>query len=83
MPNLRRSIPSMSALATFEAAARLTSFTAAATELGVTQAAVSRQIKLLEEELNTRLFIRANRRVVLTSAGEAYVVYGSSARSGS
>lgn len=71
MPNLRRSIPSMSALATFEAAARLTSFTAAATELGVTQAAVSRQIKLLEEELNTRLFIRANRRVVLTSAGEA------------
>lgn len=71
MPHLRRSIPSMSALATFEAAARLTSFTNAATELGVTQAAVSRQIKLLEEDLNTRLFVRANRRVVLTPAGTA------------
>lgn len=71
MPNLRRSVPSMSALATFEAAARLCSFTNAAAELGVTQAAVSRQIKLLEEDLNTRLFVRANRRVVLTAAGAA------------
>jgi DNA-binding transcriptional LysR family regulator len=70
-PNLRRSIPSMSALATFEAAARHGSFTLAAAELGVTQAAVSRQIKLLEEDLNTRLFTRANRRVVLTAAGAA------------
>ena len=61
----------MSALATFEAAARLSSFTQAALELGVTQAAVSRQIKLLEEDLNTRLFVRAHRRVVLTSAGSA------------
>ena len=69
MPSLRRSIPSMSALATFEAAARLTSFTLAAAELGVTQAAVSRQIKGLEDDLNTRLFVRANRRVVLTTAG--------------
>lgn len=71
MPNLRRSIPSMSALATFEAAARLASFTAAAAELGVTQAAVSRQIKLLEDDLNARLFVRANRRVVPTTAGAA------------
>lgn len=71
MPNLRRSVPSMSALATFEAAARLTSFTAAAAELGVTQAAVSRQIKALEDDLNARLFIRANRRVMLTTAGAA------------
>lgn len=71
MPNLRRSIPSMSALATFEAAARLNSFTQAATELGVTQAAVSRQIKLLEDDLNARLFVRANRRVVLTPQGAA------------
>jgi DNA-binding transcriptional LysR family regulator len=70
-PNLRRSIPSMSALATFEAAARHGSFTQAAAELGVTQAAVSRQIKLLEQDLNTRLFTRANRRVVLTAAGAA------------
>lgn len=71
MSNLRRSIPSMSALATFEAAARLSSFTLAAAELGVTQAAVSRQIKGLEHELNTRLFVRAHRRVVLTTAGAA------------
>jgi len=71
MSNLRRSIPSMSALATFEAAARLASFTHAAQELGVTQAAVSRQIKALEDDLNTRLFVRANRRVVLTPSGAA------------
>lgn len=71
MPSLRRSVPSMSALATFEAAARLGSFTLAAAELGVTQAAVSRQIKVLEEDLNIRLFVRANRRVVLTASGAA------------
>ena len=71
MPTLRRSLPSMSALATFESAARLASFTLAASELGVTQAAVSRQIKHLEDELNLRLFVRAHRRVVLTTAGAA------------
>ena len=71
MPSLRRSIPSMSALATFEAAARLGSFTQAAAELGVTQAAVSRQIRLLETDLNVALFLRANRRVVLTAQGAA------------
>jgi DNA-binding transcriptional LysR family regulator len=71
MQNLRRSTPSMSALATFEAAARLSSFTQAAAELGVTQAAVSRQIKLLEDDLNVRLFVRANRKVVLTTQGAA------------
>lgn len=71
MPSLRRSVPSMSALATFEAAARLGSFTLAAAELGVTQAAVSRQIKLLEDDLNTALFLRAHRKVALTHAGAA------------
>lgn len=71
MSQIRRSIPSLSALATFEAAARLQSFTAAAQELGVTQAAVSRQIKLLESDLNTSLFLRAHRRVVTTPAGAA------------
>ena len=71
MPSLRRSVPSMSALATFEAAARLGSFTLAAAELGVTQAAVSRQIKLLEDDLNTTLFLRAHRKVALTQAGAA------------
>lgn len=71
MAPLRRSISSLSALATFEAASRLESFTLAADELGVTQAAVSRQIKLLETEINTSLFFRAHRRVVLTPVGAA------------
>lgn len=71
MTSLRRSVSSLSALATFEAAARLESFTLAAAELGVTQAAVSRQVKLLETELNTLLFRRGHRRVALTPAGAA------------
>lgn len=71
MRRLRRSLPSLSALATFEAAARLGSFTLAAAELGVTQAAVSRQIKFLEGDLNTTLFVRAHRKVVLTPSGAA------------
>ena len=69
MANLKRSISSLGALATFEAAARHGNFTVAASELGVTQAAVSRQIKLLETELNTLLFLRAHRRVILTPDG--------------
>lgn len=71
MARLRRSISSLSALASFEAAARLQSFTLAASELGVTQAAISRQIKHLETELNTPLFLRAHRKVTLTPAGAA------------
>ncbi len=71
MHSLRRNLSSMTALATFEAAARLSSFTQAAGELGVTQAAVSRQIKQLESDLNTVLFRRAHRRVALTPAGAA------------
>lgn len=67
---IRRSVSSLSALATFEAAARLGSFTLAAAELGVTQAAVSRQVKGLEEDLNTPLFVRAHRRVDLTVEGQ-------------
>ncbi len=69
--SLRRAVPSLSALSTFEAAARLGSFTHAATELGVTQAAVSRQIRLLETDLNTPLFLRAHRKVILTAQGAA------------
>jgi LysR family glycine cleavage system transcriptional activator len=53
----------------FEAAARLGTFTAAATELGMTQAAVSYQIKLLEERLGAPVFLRRGRRVVLTPTG--------------
>jgi len=69
MTRLRRSVPSLGALAVFEAAARLGGFTKAADELGVTQAAVSRQIRALEEDLNTTLFVRAHRRIQLTTAG--------------
>lgn len=69
MAGFRRSVSSLGALASFEAAARLMGFTRAAEELGVTQAAVSRQIKLLEAELNMPLFVRGHRRVELTPAG--------------
>jgi DNA-binding transcriptional LysR family regulator len=74
MVSLRRSVSSVGALVTFEAAARLGGFTLAADELGVSQAAVSRQIKLLEAELNTPLFTRAHRKVQLTPAGQALSV---------
>lgn len=69
MPSLRHRLPSLSALISFEAAARHGGFTAAARELGVTQAAVSRQIHQLEADLRTALFVRAHRRVELTPTG--------------
>jgi LysR family transcriptional regulator, glycine cleavage system transcriptional activator len=62
----------MSVLCAFEAAARLQSFTAAAAELNLTQSAVSRQIRALEEVLGADLFIRERQTVRLTLAGEAY-----------
>jgi LysR family glycine cleavage system transcriptional activator len=62
-------LPPLLALKTFEAAARLASFKAAAEELGVTPAAVSHQIKLLETHLGLALFLRRPRRVVLTEVG--------------
>ncbi|MBV1806140.1 choline sulfate utilization transcriptional regulator [Pseudomonas viridiflava] len=61
---------SLDLLRSFEAAARLRSFTAAAIELGTTQPAVSQQIKRLEEQLVTRLFDRIYRGIELTEAGE-------------
>lgn len=68
----RRLLPSMSALSAFEAAARTGSFTAAAQELALTQGAVSRQIKALEDQLGVPLFVRRDQRVALTPAGESY-----------
>jgi len=68
----RRLLPSTSALAAFEAVARLGSFTAAAQELDLTQGAVSRQIGLLEEQFGRRLFDRDSRNVRLSAAGEIY-----------
>ncbi|UVO51821.1 transcriptional regulator GcvA [Sphingomonas sp. SUN019] len=64
-----RRLPPLSAVRVFEAAARHQNFTAAAAELGMTQAAVSYQIKLLEERLGAALFRREKKRVVLTEAG--------------
>jgi LysR family glycine cleavage system transcriptional activator len=60
----------LSAIRVFEAAARLKSFTRAADELGVTQAAVSWQVKALERRLDQALFRRLPREVALTPAGE-------------
>ncbi|WP_434773476.1 LysR substrate-binding domain-containing protein [Pseudomonas entomophila] len=67
----RRIIPSMTALLQFESVARLKSFTQAAKELGVTQAAVSKQIKILEENLEAQLFQRAYRNIELTPQGQS------------
>jgi LysR family transcriptional regulator, glycine cleavage system transcriptional activator len=65
-------LPSLHSLLVFEAAARHASFTRAARELAVTQAAVSHQIKQLEVELGTALFRRWPRRIELTPAGRAW-----------
>ena len=62
-------LPPLSAIRVFEAAARLENFTAAAQELGMTQAAVSYQVKLLEERLGISLFQRTGRKVALTEKG--------------
>ena len=64
-----RRLPPLAAVRAFEATARHITFTAAAEELGLTQAAVSYQIKLLEERLGIALFRREGRRMVLTEAG--------------
>ena len=68
----RKLLPPMAALRAFEAAARLGSFTVAAEELGVTQGAISRQIRLLEDLLQVTLFDRSHHRVVPTDAGRHY-----------
>lgn len=68
----RRFLPSLSLLAAFEAAARTGSVTAAARELDLTQSAVSRQIKALENQLGVELFLRERQTIRLTVAGESY-----------
>ena len=70
----RRFLPSISALLAFEAVARLGSATAAAQELSLTQSAVSRQLKTLEEQLDVALLARQGRQLTLTPAGESYVL---------
>ena len=68
----KRILPSLTALQTFDAAVRHLSFTRAAHELNVTQSAVSRQIRQLEEYVGRPLFRRVKQRLVLTEPGETY-----------
>jgi LysR family glycine cleavage system transcriptional activator len=65
-------MPSAKVLQTFEVTARLGSFTLAARELFLTQSAISRQIKSLEETLEFQLFIRDNNRLLLTERGRVF-----------
>src|SRR4051795_412772 len=66
-------LPSLNGLRAFEAAARHLSFTTAASELNVTQTAISHQIRRLEEELGIRLFVRQNRALALTPKAKEYL----------
>src|SRR6516164_4982849 len=70
----RSRLPRLNEIKAFEAAARLASFTRAAEELNVTHGAVSRQIRLLEDWLGTRLFVRTSRNAVPTQAGTELLV---------
>ncbi len=69
---MRRGLPPLQTLIAFEAAARLQSFTLAASELNLTQPAVSQQVKLLEDRLGIRLFRRSNNQISLTEQGEQF-----------
>jgi len=68
-----RRLPPLNALRAFEAAARHLSFTRAAEELHVTQAAISHQVKALESHLGRKLFRRMNRALLLSDDGQAYL----------
>lgn len=68
-----RRLPSLRALQAFEAAARLGGFVPAAAELHVTPGAVSQQVKALEEQLGTALFVRRPRSLALTEAGRRFL----------
>ena len=72
METLRSLLPSINSLVVFEAAGRLGSFTSAARELRMTQAAVSYAVHRLEEHLGTALFLREHRRVRLSEAGARF-----------
>ncbi|MBA3448446.1 MAG: LysR family transcriptional regulator [Pseudaminobacter sp.] len=72
-------LPPLQAMRAFEAAARHASFTKAAAELGMTQAAVSYQIKVLEERVGAPLFLRRPRQVALTEVGQRLALAASEA----
>ncbi len=72
MASLRKSLPPVNSLVTFEAAARHLNFTRAAEELNVTQVAVSRQVRVLEDDLGVLLFERQPRKLRLTEQGQRF-----------
>ncbi|KJC51284.1 LysR family transcriptional regulator [Bradyrhizobium sp. LTSP885] len=72
MQTPRRFLPSTAVLAAFEATARTGSMTLAARELSLTQSAVSRQIKILEKQLEVELFVRERQTIRLTAVGDTY-----------
>ncbi|OUR79251.1 hypothetical protein A9Q83_05315 [Alphaproteobacteria bacterium 46_93_T64] len=79
MPDQNRILSYLPWLRTFEAAARRMNFSEAARELGLSQAAVSQQIKLLEQEFGEPLFERQRRGVTITAAGAAFLPHVQSA----
>jgi DNA-binding transcriptional LysR family regulator len=76
--SVRRLLPSLTALEFFDAAARHLNFTKAAAELSVTQGAISRQIRMLEDRVGQQLFVRSKRTLTLTPIG---IDYASAVRS--
>jgi DNA-binding transcriptional LysR family regulator len=68
------SLPSLNALAAFESAARHLSLTKAAEELNVTPGAISKQVRMLEDELGGPLFVRRHRALELTREGETIAI---------
>ncbi|WP_288192347.1 LysR family transcriptional regulator [uncultured Phyllobacterium sp.] len=73
MAEQHQTLPPLEWIRVFEAAGRLGSFTAAANELGLTQAAVSQRIKNLEQQLGAQLFNRRARGVILSIQGESWL----------
>jgi LysR family glycine cleavage system transcriptional activator len=70
---MKKRLPPLNWLRSFEAAARLLNFTQAAAELHMTQAALSQQIKGLESQLGCALFKRLPRSLELTDSGQSYI----------
>ncbi|MBT4891281.1 MAG: LysR family transcriptional regulator [Rhodospirillales bacterium] len=70
MQTLRKTLPPVNSLVAFEASARLLSFTRAGQELLISREAISRQIRILENYLGIKLFVRLYRALELTPAGE-------------
>jgi len=74
MTDLSRRLPPLGTLVVFDAAFRLRSFSKAADECALSQASVSRQMRVLEENVGTRLFKRMRHSVVPTAAGETFAL---------